>query len=233
MLTGELGLKEVSEYIENRMLNFWYKVATGDENKISTILYKWLVSLYNQNIYKSPWLDKVKTSLNHMGESYLFDEIGNLPGPIWFKNKIKSRLSDIYKQRWSAEVNSNSVCLNYRIMTDQKKLQIYFKLPRQYIYAICKFKCANSKIPSIIGRYSNKPLEDRACTVCESDEIGDEFHYLFKCSNFNDERIKHIKPYYYNYPDEHKMISLFNVSSKKQMLNLAKFICVILQEFKK
>ena len=60
MLTGELGLKEVSEYIENRMLNFLYKVATGDENKISTILYNWLVSLYNQNIYKSPWLDKVK-----------------------------------------------------------------------------------------------------------------------------------------------------------------------------
>ena len=89
MLTGELGLKEVSEYIENRLLNFLYKVATGDENKISTILYNWLVSLYNQNIYKSPWLEKVKTSLNHMGESYLFDEIGNIPGPIWFKNKIK------------------------------------------------------------------------------------------------------------------------------------------------
>ena len=37
MVNGELGLKEISEYIENRMLNFWYNVATGDENKISTI----------------------------------------------------------------------------------------------------------------------------------------------------------------------------------------------------
>ena len=42
MVKGELDLKDISEYIENRMLNFWYNVATGEENKISSILYKWL-----------------------------------------------------------------------------------------------------------------------------------------------------------------------------------------------
>ena len=40
MLNGELGMKEICEYIENRMLNFWYNIATGEESKISTILYK-------------------------------------------------------------------------------------------------------------------------------------------------------------------------------------------------
>ena len=30
MLIGEVGLNEVSQYIENRMLNFWYKIATGE-----------------------------------------------------------------------------------------------------------------------------------------------------------------------------------------------------------
>ena len=147
MLIGELGLKEVSEYIENRMLNFWYKVATGEENRISTILYKWLNTLYNQNIYISPWLHKIKTSLNLMGESNLFDNVRDLPGPTWFKNKIKLRLSDIYNQKWSSDVTNNSVCLNYRLMTDQKTLQKYFDLPRQHMHALCKFKCANSRIP--------------------------------------------------------------------------------------
>ena len=59
MLIGEVGLNEVSQYIENRMLNFWYKIATGEENKITTILYKWLTVLYNQSIYKSPWIYKI------------------------------------------------------------------------------------------------------------------------------------------------------------------------------
>ena len=46
MINGELGLKEISEYIDNRMMNFWCNLATGDENKISSILYKWVKTLH-------------------------------------------------------------------------------------------------------------------------------------------------------------------------------------------
>ncbi|CAL4163033.1 unnamed protein product, partial [Meganyctiphanes norvegica] len=46
MLIGELGLKNSSEYIENRMLNFWCNIAT-DDSKISSILYKWIKIRYN------------------------------------------------------------------------------------------------------------------------------------------------------------------------------------------
>ena len=122
--------------------------------------------------------------------------------------------------------------MNYKLITEQKKLQRYFKLPSQYMYAFCKFRCANSKIPTIVGRYSNTPIEDRKCTLCESNEIGDEFHYLFQCSKFNDGRIKYIKKHYYNNPSEYKMNRLFNESNKKQMLNLSKFIYEVIQEFK-
>ena len=59
MINGELGLKEINEYIENRMLNFWSNIATGDNNKMSTILYNWTKTLYDQNIYKSDWLNKI------------------------------------------------------------------------------------------------------------------------------------------------------------------------------
>ena len=117
-------------------------------------------------------------------------------------------------------------------MTEHKILQKYFKLPRQYMYALCKFKCANSKIPAIVGRYTNKPLEDRTCTVCESGEIGNEYHYLFKCSKFNEERSKYIKEYFINNPSEYKMNQLFNKSSRKQLLNLAKFVYEVMQVFK-
>ena len=60
MINGELGLKEISEYIENRIMNFWYNIATGEENKISSILYRWIKTLYVQNTCKSVWLDNIK-----------------------------------------------------------------------------------------------------------------------------------------------------------------------------
>ena len=50
MLIGELGLKQIDEYIDNWMLNFWCNIATGDESKVSTILYKWAKSFNDQNV---------------------------------------------------------------------------------------------------------------------------------------------------------------------------------------
>ena len=116
MINGELGLKEIVEHTQNRMLNFWCNIATGDENKISTILYKWIKVLYAKNIFKSQWLDYIKNSLDKLGYSYLFNDL-LLVNKNQFKNSIKIRLKDIYDQKWAEAVFNNSFCLNYRAMT--------------------------------------------------------------------------------------------------------------------
>ena len=36
------------------------------------------------------------------------------------------------------------------------------------------------------GRFQNQPVEDGLCTLCEFYEIEDEWHFLFKCSPYND-----------------------------------------------
>ena len=88
MLIGELGLKQINEYIDNRMLNFWHNIATGDESKISSVLYKWVKVLYDQNIFKSVWLDKVKATIDGIGMSNCFNDVINTKSS-WFKSTIK------------------------------------------------------------------------------------------------------------------------------------------------
>ena len=94
MINGELGIKEIEEYTENRMLNFWCSIATEDESKISTILYKWTKALYDRNKFKSAWLDKIKTILDNIGMSSIFNNVANI-NKVWFKNTIKLKLNDI------------------------------------------------------------------------------------------------------------------------------------------
>ena len=232
MLTGELGMKEVAEYIDNRMLNFWYNVATGDESKISTILYKWIKVLYDRNTFKSPWLDKVKTSLDVIGMPNLFNNMSNVK-KIWFKNTIKLRLNAIYSLKWSASVFNNSTCLNYRAMTESKHMHNYLlNLPSQYMYAFCKFKCANHRMPIVSGRYANIAVDHRKCDLCDLNEIGDEFHYLFNCPFFREDRVRYIKRFFYISPNMYKMTQLFNYVSNKEMFNLAKFIYIIITHFR-
>ena len=236
MLIGELGLKQIDEYIDNRMLNFWCNVATGDESKISTILYKWAKVLYDQNRFKSVWLDKIKATLGSIGMSNCFDNIANA-NHTWFKNTIKLKINDSYNQIWSAYVFSNSTCLNYRAMTEHKHLQSYLmNLPSQYMYAILKFKCANHRMPIVSGRHNGIPVDERKCNLCDLNDhfnkIGDEFHYLFNCPFFKDDRVRYLKRYFYTSPNMYKMTQLFNYVSHKEMLELAKFICIILNQFR-
>ena len=234
MINGELGIKEIAEYIDNRMLNFWCNIATGDESKISTILYKWIKILYDQNNFKSAWLDKIKTILDNIGMSSTFNNITNV-NKVWFKNTIKLKLDDIYNQNWSTSVFNNSICLNYRVMSDRKNLKNYLlKLPSQYRHAICKFKCANHRMPIVEGRYAGVDVDNRTCDLCDLNpkEIGDEFHYLFNCPFFREDRVRYIKRFFYTNPNMYKMTQLFNYIDYKEMLNLGKFVYVILSHFR-
>ena len=232
MINGELGLKEISEYIDNRMMNFWFQTETGEEGKISTILYKWIKILHNKNTYNSPWIGKVEATLEHMGMSSLFDVITNTK-KSWFKNNTKVRLNNIYTHIWSESVFNNSVCLNYRAMTVVKKTQNYIlKLPKKYVYILCKFKCANHRLPIVEGRYTGIPVHERTCTLCTTNDIGDEFHYLFNCAFFHSQRVKYVMRYYYTNPSTQKMMQLFESLDYQEMVKLAKFADIIMSQFK-
>ena len=232
MLHGELGWKDISEYVKNRMLNFWLKTATGEENKISYIMYNWIKTLYDKNIFKSKWLHNIKTTLDNIGMSNIFNRPNDL-NKTWFKNTIKLRLSDIHNQRWSETVFNNGVCINYRVMTKHSKLKGYLTtLPKKYMYSMLKFKCANIKIPIVRGWYANMPVDERVCNLCQSNEIGDEFHYLFNCNFFDDHRKRFLKAYYYRCPNMYKMEKLFELEKGKDLLNLSKFIDIVVTHFK-
>ena len=45
------------------------------------------------------------------------------------------------------------------------------------------FEKKKRKLPIEVGRWSNIPREQRICTLCNLQKIGDEFHYLFECSH--------------------------------------------------
>ena len=68
-------------------------------------------------------------------------------------------------------------------------------------------------------------------TVCNKNDLGDEFHYLFVCDHFKVERKKYIDPYFYINPNTYKTYELFQSENIKNLKNLAKFCKIILQKF--
>ena len=130
-------------------------------------------------------------------------------------------------------VNNNSVCVTYKFLTLSKRMQNYIvNLPKPYIYSFLKFKCANHYMPIVAGRYSQTPIDKRKCILCNMEQIGDEYHYLLNCPYFCEYRIKYLKLYYHTQPSVWKMTQLFESTDPKEILNLAKFVSIIVKHFR-
>ena len=79
MLYGELGRYPLTINIKTRMINFWNRIINSHDNKISKLIYFYMLYDIN-NTYK--WLDYIKT---------IFMDTGNRV--IWYTqnhNKIKN-----------------------------------------------------------------------------------------------------------------------------------------------
>jgi hypothetical protein len=96
-------------------------------------------------------------------------------------------------------------------------------VPDKYKRSLCKLRTANHKLPIERGRYSNLPRHTRFCDICDEQEIGDEYHFLFKCPTLCDLRRKFLPRYYYTRPNSLKFHSLMGTKNKKLLTRVAKY----------
>ena len=100
---------------------------------------------------------------------------------------------------------------NYNSFKENLKLEQYFNILPDYIWTnLIRYRTANHYLPIETGRWNNIPLENRLCTLCEINDIGDEYHYLLVCNVFTETRKQLLKPYYYVRPNTLKYKELMN-----------------------
>ena len=191
MVYGDIGRQKLEKTISQRMLMFWYRIVSSKTSKISSVLYlyQYYLSLRQEN--SLVWLGRLKDLLDKLGLSDIWNNQASNLNMNSFKNIVKSRLHDTGIQEWHSSVEENSQCLNYRIFKQSNHFEKYFELLNDLeIKALCKFRCVNHKMPIVIGRHNNIPRNERLCNICDKSQIGDEFHYLFQCSVFEEQRKK-------------------------------------------
>ena len=104
--------------------------------------------------------------------------------------------------------------------------------PRKYMY-VRRVESVNHRLPIQSGRFSHIPRHERLCTLCNSGDIGDEYHYLLVCSHLAETRKKFIPRHYFKYPNVIKFHNLMSSKCKVLLLKLVKFIREIQNCFKR
>jgi hypothetical protein len=223
MVYGELGRHPLDINVKVRMVTFWHKLCTVSD-KICSIMYNLLHKMHVSNENVSNWLTFVKGILNNLGLSHVWDSQCQDVSLNWLKLAVKMKLTDQFQQKWESDVFDSSKCCNYRMFKVNFGLENYLtQLSPKIRVAYTKFRCRNTKLPIVSGIYNNIPKEDRVCTLCNSNDKGDEFHYIFECVELKNEREVLLKSYFWHHPSTFKMNMLFN-SSGRQLVKLCKFI---------
>ena len=173
---------------------------------------------------------KVHSLLDSLGLSCIWsNQIHTIES---FKRIVKQRLMDQFIQEWQSRVAENSVCSNCRLFKKEFCFEKYLTyLPSILRQRVLKFRLSNHRLPIQQRRSLGITRDEIICTVCDSGEVGDEFHYLpLNCSNENVKRnrTKYVDKYYTHHPNVPKFCSLMNMTSKYKNIKLAKFISCIL-----
>ena len=99
-----------------------------------------------------------------------------------------------------------------------------------------KFRCRTHRLPVYKGRFDANVVDDLQCPLCTPTDIGDEFHHIFVCPFFQNERKMYIPNNMCGSslrPSALHMDKVFNTAHACQLKKLAKFVRIIMSYFSK
>ena len=141
---------------------------------------------------------------------------------------IKLTLQDQFQQHWHNQLENSPKAINYRLFKNIFEIEHYFHiLDDRDIYTFCKFRTTNHRLPVEVGRWNNVNRENRLCVYCNAEDIGDEFHYLLKCTHFSADRRKYIRNDLLQRPNVLKFGQIMSDTQKDNLIKICKFIRII------
>ena len=89
-----------------------------------------------------------------------------------------------------------------------------------------EFWCRNNKLPAVIYYQNND--ENQICSLCDHNDVGDEFHVLLVCPFFRDERKKLLGKYVFLNPNTKTIACIMSTKSRVKLMDLSKFVRIIM-----
>ena len=181
MLYAELGRYPVEITIKCRMINFWIRLIAG---KISKLSYNFYLFMLKSEHINSKWINCIQRILDNSGRHDLWIH-QPVTMTISISKMIKQNLVDQFLQNWNSQLDYSSKGRNYNLFKSDIKCEKYLTtLNGSLLYTMFRFRTANHKLPVETDKWNNIELSERRCQLCESNNLGDEFHYLLECSFF-------------------------------------------------
>ena len=221
MIYAESGRYPIEITVKTRMIAYWNRLLSGPKSKLSYQIYQHILHLPN---YKSKWLSYIQEILNSCGMNYAWMNQNGMNN-VKLKSKLKQVLVDQNTQKWHASLQDSHKGRTYSLFKTTVSLEKYLTILNRAEYInLIRFRTGNHSFPVETGRWNDIDYSDRKCHLCNTNDIGDEMHYLLVCPNFLAERQKFVKKQYYERPNILKFRKLMTSESITELRLLSKFV---------
>lgn len=239
---AELGVYPLSLTIMQKIINYYTRVNQMEDTVLAkkALLHQnvmYLKECNNSTLVKRSFLHSVASAVTFSGcKSLELNQSGN---KISHSSKLK--LKNNLQQKYS-ELVFNSLYDNVK----ESKLRTYLQFKKNYrkeLYldmisssklrtAVTKLRISDHSLPIEIGRRNNIDLNNRFCEKCNTNKLGDEFHFILECENVelskhrNDmlKNISVIMPQFETLNDYSKFLYIILCSDKCLIGYISKFI---------
>jgi hypothetical protein len=239
---GETGKHPICIKIFTHIIKYWIRVSTTEKSFLKLAVH---LNTENLNNHKTSWERMIVYLLK-------VTEITARPSSDTKNNntivsKFKKAIKSHYETWWK----------NQAMITGENKLDFYYKHKRTFKYEtyldnipkyirlyITRLRMSSHTLPVEILRYAPKKKrisrDQRKCSICNTNKVGDEEHYLLACNN--SEMSQHREHFFQNirqqttqfhsFTNENIIDYCMNMSDTNTQMAMAKYAKLILTTYK-
>ena len=156
-------------------------------------------------------------------------------------SSIVDKLQSMFEEKFFNEIANSSKLIIYNHVKEEFWEEKYIHEVKYYKYrsATTKFRISAHTFPFESGRWDKTPREKRMCPLCFSNDIDDEKHYIFHCTNpklveirktFTPEIYAKFTPY----PDVNSIIDILHIILRGSYYvnynRIGKFLSLVLEK---
>jgi len=195
MIYGETGRLPLYINAYSRCIKYWLRLTRLSESRLPRRVYEML--LREDKNGKRNWASEVRDILSLNGFGYVWERQGKINDS--FIKTFKNRLVACFKQTWHTKVTDSRRYALYSCIKEDHTLEDYLlvDMNKEFIHTFTRFRLGISNINVHKFRYHPDATQRCACPFCP-DEVEDEFHFFFRCPEYELIRNRYIKCCFHN-----------------------------------
>jgi hypothetical protein len=244
-LHGELGWSPIYSKIAMSVIKYWHRIANEEEGSLLSEALQVHAHLKSKDV--SNILDvveqlvcklSIKTPLSAL-KQYTDSQITHI-----IKNNVHNTIEvewlDVLNKPPNANKQQGNKLRTYNIFKSQFKLESYLLHVKNKAHrkSLCQLRTSTHPLRIEKGRHIGLNVVDRICQHCSQIKVEDEFHFVFECSLYQQERSTFLQNVYNKFPNieilQPNKQFLWIMSAEDSYVNIetAKFVhnCLQLRE---